>query len=239
MSKEIEKSTGTRELSCTLTDAERLKAGNDLVEFLNQINKKESELKSISARYKVEINDLQVKADYQAELIKSGFEMRETAIETVKDFKAGTVKITRTDTKEVIESRKMMPEEGQRVIPLDDKSALLVGAAAPVYKKLFSEESKNPEPKPKAVKPKVEAKVQEHVQTAPQAPIEPPPAPITDFDVEAATEAIKTAHRASVSTLQRRLRMSANAAQRLMDELEKRGIVGPAPSDGGCRGILK
>ena len=39
---------------------------------------------------------------------------------------------------------------------------------------------------------------------------------------------IRSEQKASVSKLQRRLRLGYNRAARLMDELEDRGIVGPA-----------
>ena len=49
----------------------------------------------------------------------------------------------------------------------------------------------------------------------------------TDEKIEAAIEIIRTTKVASTSTIQRRLRIGYNAAARIMEELEKRGIVGP------------
>ena len=46
--------------------------------------------------------------------------------------------------------------------------------------------------------------------------------------IQQCIEVIRSEQKASVSKLQRRLRLGYNRAARLMDELEDRGIVGPA-----------
>ncbi|MFC1467164.1 DNA translocase FtsK [Verrucomicrobiota bacterium] len=55
--------------------------------------------------------------------------------------------------------------------------------------------------------------------------------------LEQAIEVLRQTKRASISSLQRRLRIGYNRAARLMDVLEERGIVGPA-TDTGPREIL-
>lgn len=64
------------------------------------------------------------------------------------------------------------------------------------------------------------------------APQHTPPAQIqSDEDerlIQQCIEAVRAGNQASVSILQRRLRLGYTQAARLMDELEKRGIVGPA-----------
>jgi len=223
MSKEKETKNGFRELSCVLTDAEKITAGEKLVDLLREITAKELEVKRIAKRYAVEISDLQVKADYQADLVETGTEMRETAIQTIKDYKAGDVTVVRMDTKQEIEKRKMTPEESQKEIPLGD----------PVKPK--EKKAKNV---PKDA-PKEPEKAPEGVQTAPPADPVTPPAPITVETMETAMEHIRATHRASTSSIQRRMRVSFNEACRIMDALEANGYVGPATEEGSVREILK
>ena len=61
---------------------------------------------------------------------------------------------------------------------------------------------------------------------------------ITEGLVEQATEIILKTKRASISHLQRRLRVGYIRASGLMDELETRGIVGPPKEDGSPRDVL-
>ncbi len=56
--------------------------------------------------------------------------------------------------------------------------------------------------------------------------------------VEQAIDLVKKSRRASASLLQRRLRIGYPRAARLLDELEERGVVGPAVSGGKDRDVL-
>jgi DNA segregation ATPase FtsK/SpoIIIE, S-DNA-T family len=56
--------------------------------------------------------------------------------------------------------------------------------------------------------------------------------------IEQCVEVIRSEQNASVSLLQRRLRLGYSRAALIMDELEKRGIVGPAKGGGEPREIL-
>lgn len=49
---------------------------------------------------------------------------------------------------------------------------------------------------------------------------------------ERAIEVVRTTRRASLTFLQRRLDIGYQEAARLIDELEERGIIGPAREDG-------
>jgi len=62
--------------------------------------------------------------------------------------------------------------------------------------------------------------------TAPPSPEEPDPSRDEKFD--AAVEEVVRAGRASVSFLQRRLQIGFNRAARIIEEMERQGIVGPA-----------
>ena len=60
----------------------------------------------------------------------------------------------------------------------------------------------------------------------------------TDAVIKQANETITEASRAGVSVIQRRMKVGGAEAQRIMDELESRGIVGPATDEGGVRELL-
>jgi S-DNA-T family DNA segregation ATPase FtsK/SpoIIIE len=60
----------------------------------------------------------------------------------------------------------------------------------------------------------------------------------SDEMIEQAIMVVKTAGRASISLLQRRLRIGFPRAGNILDELEKRGIVGPAVGSGKEREVL-
>ncbi len=62
--------------------------------------------------------------------------------------------------------------------------------------------------------------------------------PDDDDLVKQALEIILTEHQASTSYLQRRLRLGYNRAADLIDEFERRGIIGPARDGGNKREIL-
>jgi S-DNA-T family DNA segregation ATPase FtsK/SpoIIIE len=53
-----------------------------------------------------------------------------------------------------------------------------------------------------------------------------------------AVEALREAKRASISLLQRRLRIGYTRAARLIDQLEEAGIVGPAQHGSAAREVL-
>jgi S-DNA-T family DNA segregation ATPase FtsK/SpoIIIE len=51
-------------------------------------------------------------------------------------------------------------------------------------------------------------------------------------------EIVRQMHRASISLLQRRLRIGYTRAARLIDDLEEKGIVGPAQQGSQAREVL-
>lgn len=70
------------------------------------------------------------------------------------------------------------------------------------------------------------------------APETPKSEPDDSALLEKAIEVVKTHQRASISLLQRRLRIGYARAARLIDELEAQGIIGPAQSGGQSRDVL-
>ncbi len=70
------------------------------------------------------------------------------------------------------------------------------------------------------------APVYDSAITAPPTSEEPDPSRDEMFD--AAVEEVRRARRASVSLIQRRLKIGFNRASRIVEEMERQGIVGPA-----------
>jgi len=66
----------------------------------------------------------------------------------------------------------------------------------------------------------------------------PKPDKKDDALVEKAIEVVKKYNRASISLLQRRLRIGYAKAARLIDELEEQGIIGPDQGGGKARAVL-
>ena len=73
--------------------------------------------------------------------------------------------------------------------------------------------------------PRFETAIREKIEKA--AP-DLPDSEVDDELLQQAVEIIRQTHRASTSSLQRRLRIGYTRAARVMDQLEERGIVGPA-----------
>src|SRR5437016_11600077 len=62
---------------------------------------------------------------------------------------------------------------------------------------------------------------------------------LEDDLLEQAEEVVREYERASISLLQRRLRIGYSRAARLIDLLEERGIIGPSESGGRSREVLE
>ena len=83
---------------------------------------------------------------------------------------------------------------------------------------------------------KIEESVQEKEKGAAKGGADLPPADEGDELFPAAVEVVLETGQASVSMLQRRLKLGYSRAARLVDQMEERGVVGPlrAPSPGSC-----
>ncbi len=60
----------------------------------------------------------------------------------------------------------------------------------------------------------------------------------TDPLFDQAVEIVRRMRRASISLLQRRLRIGYTRSARLVDQLEEKGVVGPAQSGSQAREVL-
>ncbi len=110
----IERTETIRFLKVLLTEDERRKLSDEMALAVMQKNEAESELKSAQTQIKSKIAAHDAVLISDAERLRSGFEMRNVACEVEKDFDHMILTITRLDTSEIIEDRKIRPEETQQ-----------------------------------------------------------------------------------------------------------------------------
>ena len=122
MSKSMEKSEVFRTLKCVFTEKETAELGRKLAACRREINRLEDELDSIKKKYAGDIKEQEGSQTALSESLNTGWEMRRVACEMVKNFKTGTVVITRKDTKEPVEERAMTGEERQKELGLKPKN---------------------------------------------------------------------------------------------------------------------
>lgn len=109
--------TYTKWLRCELTDDESRQAAKRLAERMEDKERKEAELDSVKNQFKGEISRIDADITAAKNLVRDGYEMRDVQVEEVRDFDTETVTLTRMDTFETIEERRMRGEELQRPLP--------------------------------------------------------------------------------------------------------------------------
>jgi S-DNA-T family DNA segregation ATPase FtsK/SpoIIIE len=116
------------------------------------------------------------------------------------------------------------------------------------WKEQAGEEAEDTPPAEEKREPKAAAKTESHAPPGgkPQAPWEDMVKGLGEVDEEAeeaeieeATRVIRQYGRASASLLQRKMRLGYPKAARLMDELQKRGIIGRQQAGGKTRELLR
>ena len=105
--------TSERLLKHALTDAERLVVGQELADGYQTLAEAEAELAAIKADYKGRIDGANALVGRKSALLRSGYEMRQTPVEVMKDYAAGTVTVTRLDTMAIVDVRNMTGDERQ------------------------------------------------------------------------------------------------------------------------------
>ena len=105
--------TSERLLKHALTDAERLVVGQELADGYQTLAEAEAELAAIKADYKGRIDGANALVGRKSSLLRSGYEMRQTPVEVMKDYAAGTVTVTRLDTMTIVDVRNMTGDERQ------------------------------------------------------------------------------------------------------------------------------
>lgn len=212
-----------RILMVRLTRDEIAERATELVATLSAIDEAEAAKRAESDRRKKIIDDLTESSWKLRQAVRNGAEERSVLCRVERDFKAKVVRIIRHDTDDVVFTRGMtaeetqgdlkgvpapppVPPEGQAAPPPPAPMTIinLVQTSLPVPERLVAEEGD----KPLTI---TDEKAAQDV-----------------FNVlcSRAIDVLRETQRASVTTIMRRLTIRNEMAHRIMDELERRKIVG-------------
>lgn len=230
----IERRKGSQILRVTLTDAERLAIGNTLADAIESVSHLEDDLETFKKQIQGQIKAKESEAASAGSLLRNGYEMRSVAITRTLDFDLGRAVITRNDTGDVIETRAIAPDEQQRelFVPAakaeDETDADGVVTDQTILRPDFAKDAgataAGPTVSDSPQGPRVDPPAGQSQARAPLTPKKEVPKEALD----AAKAVILETRRATVSTLQRRLKIGYPTAAGIMDALQDEGFVGPA-----------
>jgi hypothetical protein len=113
----------TELLQCLLTQEEKLIRGEELAQLRLTTHKLELEKKSFNDDIKQKLGEAEERADDIGRQLREGKEWRDIECREVPDYAAGEVMTVRTDSGDVIRSRRMRPEERQQPMTYPDGSS--------------------------------------------------------------------------------------------------------------------
>jgi hypothetical protein len=130
----------TESLSVKLTDAELVVRAKKAAELKKHIADLEAKKSAAAANWKAQIEIAESERDELLDVVSDGTEFRN--VECIEEFlfPNNTVRVTRTDTKEVIRERAMTASERQPSLPLDVKPAKTKAPVAEDTSELSDEE---------------------------------------------------------------------------------------------------
>jgi uncharacterized FlaG/YvyC family protein len=108
-------------LKCQLTEKEKTELSAKIAKAISDRASAEAKLKEVSASIKAQIAQLDAEISEKALQINNGYEYRNVECRMDKDYRLGSVTITRVDTGEVIRERPMTAEERQMELPGNKK----------------------------------------------------------------------------------------------------------------------
>ena len=108
-------------LKCLLTEKEKTELSAKIAKAISDRTSAEAKLKEVSASIKAQIAQLDAEISEKALQINNGYEYRNVECRMDKDYRLGSVTITRLDTGEVIRERPMTAEERQMELPGEKK----------------------------------------------------------------------------------------------------------------------
>jgi len=108
-------------LKCQLTEKEKTELSAKIAKAISDRSSAEAKLKEVNASIKAQIAQLDAEISEKALQINNGYEYRNVECQMDKDYRLGTVTITRLDTDEVIRERPLTAEERQMELPGDKK----------------------------------------------------------------------------------------------------------------------
>jgi uncharacterized FlaG/YvyC family protein len=108
-------------LKCLLTEKEKTELSAKIAKAISDRSHTEARLKEVSASLKADIAKLDAEISETALQINNGYEYRNVECRMDKDYRLGTITVTRLDTGEVIRERPMTGEERQMKLPVRNK----------------------------------------------------------------------------------------------------------------------
>ena len=111
-------------LKCQLTEKEKTELSAKIAKAISDRAGAEAKLKEVNTSIKAQIAKLEAEISEKALQINNGYEYRNVECRMEKDYRLGTVTLTRLDTGEVIRERPMTAEERQMELPGDKKEKL-------------------------------------------------------------------------------------------------------------------
>lgn len=112
--------TDKRWLPVELSEKEIAERGGSLSQLMKEVDELELEKEASGKVFKEKISAINGRISKLAESIRDGKECKNVTVEIVTNYSAGTYAVTRTDTMEVLESRRLTSDECQRKLPLKD-----------------------------------------------------------------------------------------------------------------------
>ena len=207
----IETKKTSNVLRVELTKDELIDAGEQAADSVRIIVERKADLDSIKKKINAEIGEAETTLSVQSELVRAGYEMRPVDCIKTLDFDTGKTTETRSDTGEECKpARGLDMSERERELEL-----------FPQYHGTVDDADSETESG---------AATQE-----PGATVEA--VGVTEEQIAAAIQVIKETKRASTSAMQRRLKIGYTLADKVMQALDDRKVIGP-PNGSKPREIL-
>ena len=112
--KNIEREKVVQPLKCEFTPEELLDLADEMTQKMDTREKKQSEFDSIKKQYNGELSTLDEEVRVKQRLIRDKYEFRSIPCQIERDYNTRTFTLTRLDTSEIVEQRKLRASELQR-----------------------------------------------------------------------------------------------------------------------------
>jgi len=119
-----------RLLKVLLTPDEERYFGKEIARARQELAAVNDELDEVKSQFKSKIESCEKEQNRFMVLLNNGYEYRQVECEVVNDYKAGTVRVTRMDTGELVEERAMNDIDRQRELPMPARSDKTEGDGA-------------------------------------------------------------------------------------------------------------
>lgn len=113
----IEYSEYEKHLKCYLTEEEKAKAAANLVQRMEDLTRKNDALTAIKNQFKGEVARIEADISHYQSLVRDGYEFHDVPCRVARNYETENITITRLDTGEIIEDRRMYGSELQRTLP--------------------------------------------------------------------------------------------------------------------------